>query len=231
MLRLRFALAILPFVALQCVAPPPKPPERELRVGVLVIDGVHGSDLVGPWDVLQQIRVHVQPGMRVFSVGRTHDAVKSLEGLRLTPEFAFEDAPPIDVLVIPGAEHNLGSDLDDDALIGWVRKTAATADVVMSLADGTFLVGEAGLLEGRSCTTLPADVDALRKRFPRADVQARQVFVVDGHIITGIGGGRSYDPALWLVQVLYGVDVADEVATSLGLEWDLGHVQHVLVVR
>ena len=70
----------------------------------------------------------------------------------------------------------------------------------MSLCDGAFVLAKAGLLDGKTCTTFPGDIAALRERYPKANVIDGLSFVVDGKLITSAGGARSYDPALCPVE-------------------------------
>src|SRR5262245_36635475 len=78
----------------------PPPTARELRVGLLIVDGVYDTELMAPFDVFHHTRFHAQPGMSVFTVAPALDPVRTFEGLRLLPDFTFQSAPPIDVLVV-----------------------------------------------------------------------------------------------------------------------------------
>jgi len=159
-------------------------------------------------------------------VAATLEPVRTFEGLRLLPDHAFADAPAIDVLVVPSAEHSMDSNLDDAALIDFVRERGSKARYVVSLCDGAFVLARAGLLDGRACTTFPADVARLREAFPRLRVQEGVSFVHDGPAITSAGGAKSADAALYLTELLCGPDAARGVARGLCIEWDLASVPH-----
>ncbi len=236
-LRRLLSLAV-PLVATACAAGAPAPDrapasrpagDGALTAGFLLLDGVYGSELVAPHDVLQHTVFHVQPGMRVLTVGRTREAVTSFEGLRIVPDHDLDSAPPLDVLVVPSAEHNMDSDLDDARLVAWIAERGRAARHVVSLCDGAFLLAQAGLLDGRRCTTFPGDVAAFRKRFPRLDVVEGVSFVADGPAITGAGGARSYDPAMYLVESLWGKGAAEGIGRGLVIDWQLERVAHEIV--
>lgn len=201
--------------------PPPAdlPRDRPLRAGFLLLDGVYGTELVAPYDVLQHTVSHTRPGIEVFTVSPDGGKVRTYEGLEIDARYGFDDAPPMDILVVPSAEHNLDSDLGNEALIAWLRKTGAKARYVMSLCDGAFLIAKAGLLEGRLATTFPGDQDAFARMFPKQELRRNVSFVHDGHAITSVGGARSYDAALYLVDHLFGEEVARGVAKGLVLPW------------
>jgi transcriptional regulator GlxA family with amidase domain len=204
-------------------APPPSeaPTDRPLQAAFLVVDGVYNSELMAPYDVLHHTVFHTDPdpGIEVFVVSPDGEAVTSFEGIRIVPHHSFESAPPIDILVVPSAEHSMGSDLENRAMIDWVRETAGSARWVMSLCDGAFVLAEAGLLDGRSATTFPSDYDAFAERFPDVHLRINVSFVHDGKMLTSQGGARSYDVAMYLVDLLYGEQVARGVGGGLLIPW------------
>ena len=156
--------------------------------------------------------------------------VATFEGLRLMPDHSFASAPPIDVLVVPSAEHSLDSDLANAELIAWVRSTGLRARYVLSLCDGAFVLAQAGLLDGRAATTFPADVARFRELFSATvDVREGVSFVHDGAAITSVGGAKSFDAALHLCELLYGTQAARGIARGLVIDWELEAIEHVVV--
>jgi transcriptional regulator GlxA family with amidase domain len=199
------------------------PTERPLHAAFLVVDGVYDSELMAPYDVFHHTVFHTDPapGIEVFTVSPDGQMVTTFEGIRLLPEHSFETAPPIDVLVVPSAEGSMGGDLEDRRMIDWVRETAASARYVVSLCDGAFVLAQAGLLDGHSATTFPGDYDAFASRFPEVDLRINVSFVHDGKLLTSQGGAKSYDVAMYLVDLLYGESVAQGVGAGLLLPWPL----------
>jgi len=198
-----------------------------LHVGLVVVDGVYNTELTAPMDIFQHTIFHTRPGMRVFTVGPSREAVTSFEGLRILPDHGYAEAPRIDVLVVPSAEHSMDTDLEDEELLAFVRERGTRADWVVSLCDGAFVLAAAGLLDGRRATTFPADVAAFRERFPAVDVHADVSFVRDGNAITSVGGAPSFEAALYLCELLYGAEVARGIAGGLVIDWSLDDVRHL----
>lgn len=196
-----------------------EPPDRPLKAGFLVLDGVYNSELMAPYDVFQHTVFHTEPGIEVFTVSPDGAPVTTFEGLVLTPHHSFETAPPIDILVVPSAEHNLDTDLENEELIRWVRETGEEARWVMALCDGAFVLAQAGLLDGVAATTFPSDQQAFVQRFPEVSLKINVSFVHDGKAITSEGGAKSYDPAMYLVDLLYGPEVARGVGRGLLIPW------------
>lgn len=206
-----------------CMTPAPEVPgsTTDVNVGLLLIDGVYNTELTAPLDIFHHTASHAKPrGMRVFTVGRSRGVVTTYEGLHIIPDYGLESAPPIDVLVVPSGEHSLDSDLEDVRLIDWVRRCGKNARYVMSVCDGAFVLAQAGLLDGKRCTTFPGDIARFRERFPQLDVIEEVSYIIDGNAITGAGGARSFDPAMALVEKLYGARVAAGVARGMVIHWD-----------
>jgi transcriptional regulator GlxA family with amidase domain len=206
---------------------PASPAEPPLKtIGFLVLPGVYNSELMAPYDVLDHVRFRVKDAPRVFTVAKQKGPLRTFEGLTLVPHFTFADAPAIDLLVVPSAEHNMDTDLKDEALIAWVRATGSKAKLVMSLCDGAFILAQAGLLDGLEATTFPGDQDRFAKAFPKVKLQRGPIFVHDGRAVTSVGGARSYDPAMYVAERLYGGPAVSQIAQGLVLDWNLAAVKH-----
>lgn len=201
----------------------------QLHVGFLIVDGVYNTELTAPYDMFHHTVFHTEPGMRVFTVAPSQQPVTSFEGLRLLPDYTYDDAPRIDVLVVPSAEHSLDTDLEDERMIAWVRETGAAADWVMSLCDGAFVLAQAGLLDGLQATTFPSDIERMREMFPGVEVLDGVSFVHHGKAITSVGGAPSFEPALYLCELLYGQQAARGIAKGLVIDWDLDSIDYVRV--
>lgn len=203
-------------------------PEETLNVGILAINGVYNSELMAPYDIFQHTIFHTHKGMKVFIVSPTKEAIKTFEGINLLPDYDFEDVPEIDVLVVPSAEHNMDTDLEDENLISFVKEKGNRARYIMSLCDGAFILAQAGLLDGLKCTTFPSDIERFKETFPHLDVRKDISFVHDGKAITSAGGAKSYDPALYLVEYLYGEKAAIGVGKGLVIDWKLEEIDFVI---
>jgi transcriptional regulator GlxA family with amidase domain len=190
-----------------------------MNVGFLVLDRVYNSELMAPYDIFQHTIFHTKPGMKVFTISPDGGKITTFEGLRLETDFSLVNSPDMDVLVIPSAEHNMDSDLKNQTVKEWIRKTSESADYVVTLCDGAFLLANTGLLDGKEATTFPSDLDAFRKMFPSVKAHEGLSFVHDGKYITSQGGAKSYDAALYLVALLYGDKVAAGVGRGLVLPW------------
>jgi transcriptional regulator GlxA family with amidase domain len=191
-----------------------------LRAGFLIVDGVYNTELMAPYDVFEHTRHHAPDGgIEVFTVSPDGEQIVSAEGLRIVPDFSFADAPPIDILVVPSAEGSRDADLENTALVEWVRDRGSRARYVVSLCWGAFVLAEAGLLDGHACTTFPSDYARFASAFPEADLRFNVSFVHDRGRFTSQGGARSYEVAMYVVDHLFGADVAAGVGGGLLIPW------------
>lgn len=210
---------------------PPALVEGRYNVGILIMDGVFNTELTAPMDIFQHtiFREGIK-SMNVFLVAEDLDVVTSFEGMRILPDYSYNDKyPPIDILVVPSAEHHLDTDLENEEMIDWVAKTGKKAQFVTSHCDGAFVLAKAGLLDNVASTTFPSDIPKYKKTFPHLDVRDDVMFVHDEKYITSAGGARSFDGALYLCELLYGKEIAQRLAGGLVIDWQLEEVKHIIV--
>lgn len=200
-----------------------------LSAGFVITDRVFNSELMAPYDVLHHSifrdkNHYIEP----FIISEDGGPVTSFEGITVVPHFSFETAPPVDILVIPSAEGSMTYDLQNERYMNWLSTAVENAQYVVSLCDGAFPLAATRALNGKIATTFPGDRDAFATRFRSVEVQYDVRFVHDDKFITSVGGGMSYEPALYLVEMLYGKEHARETARGLVWDWELGAVPHLI---
>jgi transcriptional regulator GlxA family with amidase domain len=129
----------------------------------------------------------------------------------VVPKYAFTDAPPIDILLVPGG-FGTRPLLEDAETLDWIRATAAHARLTTSVCTGALLLAKAGLLENKRATTHWAALDLLAAVQTEERVERGVRFVDAGSIITSAGVAAGIDMALHVVQRICGPEVADETA-------------------
>jgi transcriptional regulator GlxA family with amidase domain len=182
-----------------------------IRIGVFIFDGAEELDWVGPWEVLSAW-AHQYPNddVEVFTVAPSEEVITCAKGLRAAPQFSWESTPSIDVLVYPGGR-GTRAQLDDGVVLGWVRKTAETAQLMTSVCTGSLVYAAAGLLDSRPATTHWGSLDRLAELGSGIEVRPDDRFVDDGAVITAAGVSAGIDMALHLVARLHSTERAREV--------------------
>ena len=179
------------------------------QIVFVLFPGVTQLDMTGPAQVLSRI-----PGGTVAVAARTLDPVGTDSGFALVPTAIFDNAPQSDILCVHGG-HGVTEALGDHATVDFIRRQALGAKWVTSVCTGAFLLGRAGLLEGKSATTHWAYTHLLPL------VGARHVaerVVEDGNVITAGGVTAGIDFALTLTARYAGEEAARRV--QLALEYD-----------
>jgi transcriptional regulator GlxA family with amidase domain len=193
---------------------------RAHRVWFLVTPGVGMLNLGGPWDVLGHANeVLGRVAYELELVGPLGPTVRTrhglvLGGLRPLPR-AGARLPDV-AIVTNGTSVGPLSD-GQGRLVRWLRRHHARIPRIASICAGAFLLGEAGILDGRRATTHWLHRDALRARFPACRVVDDGIFVRDGDVWTSAGITAGIDLTLALVEQDHGHAVAMAVAKRLVL--------------
>jgi transcriptional regulator GlxA family with amidase domain len=178
------------------------------NVGILVWKGAAIYGVTPAWDVW----VHTKKA-NVFLVAETAEPIESKYGLKYHPHFSFDNAPPIDVLVIPSGGHEV---VDNERLLAWVRKAVQRAKYVTSNCTGAYLLAAAGVLDGKVVTTFPISASHLAKRYPKIKKVIGEARVVqDGKFVTNPSTIPDFETQLFLVRTLLGEETAKKVAKDL----------------
>jgi len=177
-----------------------------LCVGLLVFPDLTQLDLTGPYEILSRA-----PGTRVVLVGTRPGPIRSEWGLTLSTDCTLEEAPPLDVLCVPGGV-GVNALLADDTVLDQVAMRGERAAWVTSVCTGALVLGAAGLLRGYRATTHWLSLDLLGA-LGATPVEAR--VVRDRNRITGGGVTAGIDFALTAVAELHGREAAERIALML----------------
>ncbi len=193
-------------------------------IGIYLYDEVEVLDFAGPFEVFltaSRVKIRAQPGtpavFKVCTIAATIDTISARGGLRILPQYGFDSHPPVDVLIIPGGI--VTAELSRPAVIRWITRVASSAELTASVCTGAFLLGEAGLLDGRPATTHWEDIAELRTMFPRITVQEGVRWVEADNISTAAGISAGIDMSLHLVARLEGEPLAVATARQMDYEW------------
>ena len=185
-------------------------------IGILLFDDVEELDFVGPWEVFSATTQHLFPEDRVVTIAQELRPIRCAKGLRVLPDFDFANAPPLDVVLVPGGQ-GTRREVSNQTLIGWLREVGQNCQWVTSVCTGALLLHEAGFAKGRRVTTHWAFVETLRQRGDVTVLENRR-YVRDGNVVTAAGVSAGIDMALWLVGQIYDIDVARKV--QRGIEYE-----------
>ena len=164
----------------------------------------------------------------VFGIDRTDDGVPAIDyricserpgepiqmsnGLTMTTSYGLADAEGADLVVAPAFDHDTPP---SEEVLDVFRRAHANGAWALSVCTGAFLLGAAGLLDGRSCTTHWRHTEDLARAFPEATVDPDVLFVEDDRVITSAGTAAGIDACLHHVRCELGASVANRIARRM----------------
>jgi transcriptional regulator GlxA family with amidase domain len=186
--------------------------------------------------MISNVAVLVYDGVAPFELGVLHEAwgtdrsdeglpvmdfavctpvpgpVRSQGGLSMLVEHDLSRAAEADLVAVPAGDEN---GQVPEAVIETLRAAYARGATILSLCTGAFVLGEAGLLDGRRCTTHWRHTDRLSERFPEAQVVPEVLYVEEDRILTSAGTAAGIDACLHLWRRQFGASAAGTVARRM----------------
>jgi transcriptional regulator GlxA family with amidase domain len=192
-------------------APLKAPAQGSIPVAILLSEGAQVIDFAGPWEVFQDTYVpgRMDPPFRLYTVAESTKPLHASDGLTIIPQYSLDNAPAPKVIVIPAQGGR------SEAMLKWIRKSAKSADVTMSVCTGAFLLARTGLLAGKAATTHHSSYSSLAVDFPDIQVRRGARYVEMGNLATAGGLSSGIDLALRVVERYFGTQVAAETAYQM----------------
>jgi transcriptional regulator GlxA family with amidase domain len=186
------------------------------RVIIVLLPEVNLLDLGGPAQVFQVAKHYGVPYELLFCAASEY--IISSQGLSLGPVGSFPVPQKTDLILIPGPRltpPSAGQPWVSPTIVDWLRNAYEVGAHLASVCTGVLALGEAGLLDGRRCTTHWELTEAMQSRYPRALVQSAVLYTHDGPITTSAGIASGIDMALSLLERDHGPQLTAQVARYL----------------
>jgi transcriptional regulator GlxA family with amidase domain len=188
---------------------------RQTRIGILVYEGIDLLDVAVPYELFGWAAV-ADSTLSVRLVAEKAGRVTTRDRFRFEADDEIHNCPPLDVVWVPGADPKfLAEAMKNETILGFLRKQAAGAQLVVSVCEGALILAAAGLLDGFEATTHWAFLPCFA-RFPKIRVAAGYPrFIVDRNRVTGGGISSGLDEALAVIALLRGDDAAKNVQLTI----------------
>lgn len=213
----------------------------DLVIAVVMFDGAEEQDVVGPYEMFWWMSLFqkLPPDQPIsesdfakifasregstpslFTVAPTTDVYHMSSGMRFIPHFSYDNAPAANMVVAPGGHGSLNFPaLQRNGTIDYIKEIGSAPDCtyIMSVCSGAFLLGAAGLLDGRSCTCNHTSYGRFEKEMPTAKLvrDASLSFVQEGNLFTSNGPCSGLATALRLVEVQCGTGYKNNLRNLL----------------
>ena len=200
------------------------------KIVIAGLDGCLGSAFLGLSDLLALARRAIanalplsdqhsagaEADFRAITASATGRAITDGAGLSFDVETSFEEITACDAVIIPSFAPDANGKPPDMSVFGaaaaWLRRHHARGALIAGCGSGVFLLGEAGLLDGRRCTTSWWHQEELKHRYPRADTAWGARLIDDRRVVTAAGPLSWIDVALHVIRTLCGPEAGRAAA-------------------
>ncbi len=202
---------------------------KKRKVGILLFDYVDVLDFAGPAEVLSLTsnnkaeqtlnlyKKHLLPTrpFDVFTISEKGMKIKTHSGIKVEPDFSFEDSPKLDILIVPGGPlRAVQSIVKNQKIIDWIIKHNSI-EYICSVCTGAYILGETGLLDGKKATTHHLALKLLQEKYSEVQVLSDRKVVQDGNIISSGGVSSGINMALYIVEKIVGESAAERTAKTI----------------
>ena len=178
-------------------------------------------EFMGPMQVFDEARLFLEYSGRpdlayhVEFVSTGDGPIYGRKGLSITVPTPYHRVRgEVDTLLFQAADQD-DECLRDARFIAWVARMSSRVRRVVSICTGSFILAEAGVLDGRRAATHWCACDDFRRRYPRVKLEIDPIYVKDGHVYSSAGATSGMDLAIALVEEDYGTEFARRVAQGL----------------
>lgn len=210
----------MPLYRLPTLQTPPDLAKTPRRVVIVTNRASSSLEYIGFLQVFAEANFILEqsgycPAYEVEVVSRGKGCIYERNGLSITASRSFDELEgSVDTLIIQAADDH-DECLHDEQFIGWIKMMAKNVRRIVSACTGSFVLAEAGLLDGKPATTHWAAVDDFRARYPGVCLTPERVHVKSGNVYTAAGVTAATDLAIALVEEDLGSELARRVAQAM----------------
>jgi transcriptional regulator GlxA family with amidase domain len=189
--------------------------KNPLTLGAILYDGFELLDLYGPLEMFGNLK----PQVEIITVAEKVRSVPSFQGPQTVAEFNYQNCPPLDLILLPGGFGTI-QELDNHAILSFLKKRVPSAQVTMSVCSGSWILAKAGLLDGRRATSNKFYFKMATQQSDQVDWVSEARWVEDGPIFTSSGVSAGIDMSLAVIASLFGQNKAMDIANVTEYVWN-----------
>lgn len=170
-------------------------------IGLLMYNGVLTTEVTASADVFAKPSKDGKQLFNVVTITETEKAIISEEGLKIVPDYTFENCPKLTVLFVPSA-YDMYAQVHNPAIVKFIQEKDKETEYTVSNCAGAQLIGASGIADGKKIVTWVGGGKQLHIDYPNLLVQDDSLvsYVEDGKYISSNGNLVSYISALELVE-------------------------------
>lgn len=188
------------------------------KLGILLFDDVEVLDFAGPFEVFSIACLNQDP--KPFEVMTLAEStpIQARNGLSVNPTHLIHDAPPLDILLVPGGP-GARREIHNDRLLDWIREQASQVELLLSVCTGALLLAKSGLTQGMKLTTHHLAIPELEALVSKESIDGKERFIDNGKVILSAGVSAGLDMSFYLVAKLFGDTLARKTADFMEYDW------------
>jgi transcriptional regulator GlxA family with amidase domain len=197
------------------------------QLAIIVPEGENNlSSIVGPYKIFSRANAHWRERgkIKLFDIHLvgTSKEVDFYDGLFcVRPRVDMAKMERADLIIVPSLNHNYEAAIENNRkLMHWLRERYNKGSEIASICTGAFLLAEAGLLHGKTCSTHWAASPDLRQRFPTVDIRTEKLITDQDGIYTNGGAYSFLNLMLYLVEKYYDRETAIFCSKVFQIEMD-----------
>lgn len=185
------------------------------NTAILFFNDVEVLDFAGPFEVFSTANTEYGSIIfNVYTIAQKKELILARNGLKVTPDYSFDDCPAPDILVIPGG-NGRKIEMNNPVLLNWIKEKFTNLEYLLSVCTGAFIVGKTGLLDGMEATTHHYSYDEFEKTFPQIKLMKNTKYIDNGKIITAAGVSSGINMSLYLVGKLFSKELKQKTADHI----------------
>jgi len=181
-----------------------KPFKEDLpTIGLLMYNGVLQSEVIATSDVFAKPTEGGEQIFNVITIAETENPITTEEGIRILPDYTFENCPKLEALFVPSA-YDMYTQVHNEKIVNFIKEKNKETKYTVSNCAGAQLIGESGIANGHEIVTWIGGGEQLQKDYPELKVQNDSLvtYVKDGKFLSSNGNLASYVSALNLVEIM-----------------------------
>ncbi|WCL50634.1 DJ-1/PfpI family protein [Leptospira sp. GIMC2001] len=186
-----------------------------LNIGILIFNDIELLDFAGPFEVFSVTNALNKYDLcNTFTVAEKRLEIKTVNGLKVNPDFDIMNCPKIDILIIPGGTgtRNL---LENDTILNWIKNSYEISQFTFTVCSGSRLLGKIGLINNIKYTTHHEVFEDMIKIAPKALLIKNERFIDSGKILSSAGISAGIDLSLYMVEKLFGNKIMEQTKTYM----------------
>ncbi len=189
-----------------------------MRTGIFVFPDAELLDFCGPYEVFSAANIACDmPLFEVFTFASNTLPVKSINGLKVVPDFDLKTLPVPEILILPGGEGSRRV-IADEHLMMEINRLISEASYVFSVCSGARILAKGGWLKKQKFTTHHLVFEDVQRLEPTARARPYNRFTDNGKILTSAGVSAGIDVSLYLLEKIHGREVAEKTARYMEYE-------------